>query len=412
MKYRKTRSEIFAGAILLAMLTVGSDAVTINSEVADLYGNRSNRGRIALASTGPVVSLGSSTGVFKYYVSTNLGASWASRSGAWVTGGSTSSDLMVDSNDNYHLVYSGSGKSVTHVEHTGNRQTISGTNVWSDGGGNVQIVETSDGISIGFSPRMSASSEDGWLGEYAYVTKSGGTWSDISRTDTPSNMMSPKFLASADDHWSFSLPRNNGSDPGPYWEQADDGVVGNYASLSTGLTSGNKAWGWHYDSYLSPAWNGSKMNLASIEGPGVGPVSLYLDVQGTTSQTVLFDDSATSSTGSNTARSVALASLGGTNYVFFIAEDAGAGTDSEVFAQAVAQDGSLIGSAVQLTNDDYPQFELDIAGGDDAMHLVYGYNIGGGDVGNRVGYMELVPEPASLGLLLLGAGLLRRRMKK
>jgi hypothetical protein len=287
------------------------------------------------------------------------------------------------------------------------------------GGGSVQIAANNDGVHVGWHPYRNPNL-DGSPGNprvyqsfYQYKTNTTGLSADwgsgtpVNTVDHLSNNMSPRFLASADKHYYYSLP-NNGASPGPYWQQADDGSDADVQSLNG--NPGVKTNGYYFDFYLSPAWNGSEMNLASIETTsGLGDVSLYLDVEGTTSQVTVY--------GGGDAGSVALAAVGGTNYVFFTAPDLGIGTDDEIFVRPVGQDGTL-GDILQLTDDNYHQLELDVAGWGGAanpnLHLTYTTYAGTiwDDSAERVGYMHLTPEPASLGLLLLGAGLLRRRMKK
>ena len=382
----------------MAMVGGSQAAVTIVDYRLDLYGGntRANRGRIAMKSTGPVVALGLPNNS-RYWVSEDL-STWASRSEPWVAGSTSSADITVDSSDNYHFAYAGTGINVTYVDHTGDRQVLA-NEVWSDGSGHVQIVANNDGVHVGWSPKNASGGGDGLNNEYHYQTKSGGDWSAITVLDHTSADLSPRLLGSADEFYYYSIPRDTEATGGPYYQQADDGV-NSQTNLYTGLTRGLKTWGGFYDFYLCPAWHGSFMNLASVElNPGsaatTGLVALYLDVQGAGSEVVVFDDSA-SHGGIGTAGSVALASVGGINYVFFTAEDPGAGTDTEVFVQAVAQNGTLQGSADQLTDDDYEQSELDAASWgsvlDPHLHIVFNTNVSSGDAGERVSYMELKPS--------------------
>ena len=418
MKQMKTRKEIFVCVILLAMLTSVSQAgLTILDHRPDVMGQRSNHGRIAMKSTGqPVVALTSATGSFFMHVSEDL-TSWPTRSGAWVAGGASSLDITVDSSDNYHFVYSTRGSTVTYVEHTGNRIGVPDSSVWADGGGNVQIVANNNGVSVGWSPRLTSSGGDNYLSEYSTETYSGGSWSGPTILHHYSNNLGPRLLGSANAHYYYSLTRNGYPNPGPWWQLANDGSDADAQSPhSVASTSGCRTWANHYDFSLAPAWNSGEMNLASLEtvssGDG-GVVSLYLDLQGTPSQVMVYDDSA-SHGGEGTASSVGLATIGSTNYVFFNAEDPGAGTDTEVFVQAVGQDGTLLGALQQLTDDDADQYEIDavsyVNGLGSELHLVFQTDPGTGDENARVSYMQLTPEPTSLCLLLLGGvGLLRRK---
>ena len=401
---KMTRIGIAACVVVAVMTIVGSiqAAVTVVDHRPDVMGQRSNHGRIAMKSTGqPVVALTSATGSFFMHVSEDL-TSWPTRSGAWVAGGASSLDITVDSSDIYHFVYSQRGSTVTYVEHTGNRIDVPDSSVWADGSGNVQIVANNDGVSVGWSPRIGPGGGDGWLSDYLYATYSGGGWSAASRLDHLSNNMSPRFLGSADEHYYYSLPVNGYPNPGPFWQQADDGSDADVVSLhGVASTSGTKTFSNHYDFFLSPAWNGGEMNLASIETVSSGDegvVSLYLDLQGAPSQVVIYDDSADHG-GEGTARSVALTAVNGFNYVFFAAEDPAEdtgdpnNTDLEVFVQMVAQDGTLMGSAQQLTSDAADQYELDVvAAPDGSMHLVFQTDPGTGDENARVSYMKVALE--------------------
>ena len=411
----KTERIRIGTCIVVAVIAIAGSSqaavVTIVDHRPDLWGNnnRTNRGRIAMKSAGPVVALGTfyTETDSQYYITEDLN-SWAVRSAPWATGGGTSADLTVDSSDNYHFVYARKVTEPVYVEHTGNRIGLGDGTTWSDGAGSVQIVANNDGVSIGWHPRTDSSGGDGWQSEYWYRTRSGGSWSATTVLDHTSHNMSPRFLASADDHYYFSLPRS-GADPGPFWQQADDGSD-NPQTLHSGLTTGVKGWDNLYDFWLAPAWNGSAMNLASVELDGAsetgsGLVSLYLDIQGTLSQVIVYDDSADHG-GVSTAGSVALAAVGGFNYVFFTAEDPAvdtsgdpnailATTDDEVFVQMVAQDGTLMDSAQQLTFDIFNQYEMDVAiASDGSMHLVYTTQTdraGADDAGERVSYMKVTP---------------------
>ena len=416
----RTKIGIGLCVFVLAMVIVdGSQAaLTIADYQLDLRGTdaRTNRGRIAMKSTSqPVVALG--TFDSGYYQVTEDLSNWDNRSEAWITGGGTALDITVDSSDNYHLAYAKKGKKPAYVDHLNNRMDLTADTTWTDGAGSVQIVANNDGVSVGWSPRTKwGTTLDGRNKQFIYQTLSGGSWSAATVLDFQGFDLSPRFLGTANEIYYYAKPDTDDEGLGPLYQQADDGV-NNQIDLNTGLTRGVKMNDSHYDFYLSPAWNGSAMNLASVElAPGssasTGLVALYLDIQGTLSEVVVFDDSAG---GDGPAGSVALASVGGTNYVFFTAKDP-LGTDNEVFVQAVDQNGSLLGSAQQLTDDEYWQSELDAVSygtaADPHLHIVFNTNLVafGNDGGERVSYMELTPEPTSLCLLLLGGvGLFRRR---
>ena len=109
---------MFVGVILLAMLTASSEAaLTIADYQLDVRGlnDRTNRGRIAMKSTGqPVVALGTFQGGF--YQATEDLSNWDNRSAGSATGGGTSLDITVDSSDNYHLVYARKNQQPRYVD--------------------------------------------------------------------------------------------------------------------------------------------------------------------------------------------------------------------------------------------------------------------------------------------------------
>ena len=285
----------------MALTPGGPEAVKIVDHRPDLFGGPSRHGRIAMRSDGrPVVVLGGISGANRFHYTQDL-TNWAVVSDDWVAGGTV--DIAVDSNDRAHIAYATIGQS-THPRYVGQtgpgyrqwgRRDQVGSGVWNVGGGRVQIAVNNDGVHVGWHPRKNLAGRDAWMSQFHYRVKSAGKWSETTSLENGSMSLSPRFLASANELYYFTLPRKTQPHGGPYYQQADDGInnpVDLYQGLTTGLTELNAP-----GTYLSPAWNGSVLNLASVEmkTPTSGQsalIALYLDVLGTVSEVVVYDNSA------------------------------------------------------------------------------------------------------------------------
>ena len=411
----KNRKIAFTACLVLAVMTIaGSIQAQVMSVVdyrLDLWGtgNRTRTGRIAMKSAGPVVILGTfSPETFSQFYYTEDLSSWVVRSAGWMSGGTL--DIAVDPSTNEsHIVYGVYGQNITPTYsdgETGNRVSVGPTDngVWGTGsGGQVQIAANNDGVTVVWHPRSNFGGGDNWTGEahFSTSTDGGATWSAVTAAtvlDHSGYMLNQKILASADELYYFCLQRDTDPNGGPFYQQVDDGV-NNPTTLLTGLTTGYGSLDDGYGIRLSPAWNGSEMNLASVEnnsGQTSGVVALYLDILGSLNEVVVFDDSDDHG-GVATAEDVGLVcDENGLNYVFFVAEDpdllGDPNVDTDLFVQLVQQDGTLLGSAQKLTDDTFDQYDPDVVYGDGSAYLVFTTQTDpllGSDAGERVSYMEV-----------------------
>ena len=282
----------------MAVVPGGPEAVTIVDDRPDFAGFASSHGRIAVKSAGqPVVVLGQLGGSYQYLYTENLASpSWTVASDAWVAGGASSVDVVVDDNDYAHIVYAKTGASPTYVSQQNSwTRTGMGSEVWYEGYGHVQIAVNNAGVHVGWHPRIQLNGGDGWMAQYHHSVKSGGNWSSVIELENLSTQNSPRFLASADEVYYFTLTNNNASNGGPTFQPVLDGLNTDRVDLYQGLTTG-LIWRNCGPTYLFPAWNGSAMNLASIEmrSPTSGQsslVALYLDVLGNVNEVIVYDSS-------------------------------------------------------------------------------------------------------------------------
>lgn len=423
--------------VVVMVMAAGSEATLSVFEGGYVIPDASHRGRIAMKSSGqPVVMVGVLSGYYQYYVYQHPGSGGGSfsylsgsgaRSDAWMSGGSSSADIAVDGSDGVHTVVGNPSKSPQYCDPTGGRSYVGGE-VWhvspAADAGHVRIAANNDGLHIGYHPRINLGGGDDWKAHVHVVSNSGSGWSSPQELDNGGNgAMGPALSASANELYLWTLARDDLHMNGPRYQQVDDGDDFNSVGLGGWqVDSGYDATGnmYRYDNYnlrVSPYWNGSAMNLATVEGgysTNTGAVALYLDTLGSATPVDVYNDGASGDPRLATANSTALACVGGMNYVFFTAQDP-TGSDTELFMQAVSQSGTLVGSLQQLTFDDFNQYELDAAAYGDALdphvYVTYQTSVGtGGDADLRVGWMHLVPEPTILCLLLLGGvGLVRRR---
>ena len=391
-------------AVAVVMLVPTSQAALTITHQDSLRANAKTP-EIAIKSTGPVFFVQDTFEPYRSSYSED-GSSWTGI-GSGASGGDWSGhkalDVQVDISDNVHLAWGRHNVSnaiwwqaQTDGVNWGDEENVGDQPWYSVPGGRVQLQVNDDGVHVGWIPRNLLGGGDSWQAVYHYRNRDpcSGSWSTILEMQNGTQSQnSPQLLASATEVYYFSLERNNQPNGGPYVQQVGTGTVTNlWSGLTTGLMPiGSPAAG------LSPAWNsaGTQMNLSSIEmtgsyGDQSGLVALYLDVLGTPSEVVVYDDSA-SHGGIGTANATSLAVVGDLNYVFFSAEDPGAGTDRELFVQIVDANGTLVGAVQQLTTDDDDQQDLEVVYADEVFHLVY--ETGDPEASVNVDYMTLVDYP-------------------
>ena len=281
----------------MAVTPGGPEAVTIVDDRPDLAGFYSSHGRVAVKSTGqPVVVLGQLSSFYQYLYTENLGPPWSVASEPWTAGGSSSVDIVVDDNDYAHVVTAVTGAHPVYAsQEDGWSRSSMGSEVWWEGGGHVQIAVNNAGVHIGWHPRVHLAGGDSWMASYHHSVKSGGSWSSTIELENLSSQNSPRFLASADEVYYFTLTNNDVSHGGPTFQPVLDGLNNDRVDLYQGLTTGI-IWRNCGPTYLFPAWNGSQMNLASVEMKSQSSgqstlVALYLDVLGTVNEVVVYDSS-------------------------------------------------------------------------------------------------------------------------
>ena len=400
--------ETFVGQVILVALLVSSSQAEMSISSQNTIRNGAKTPEIAIKSTGPVFFVQDTFAPYRSSYSEG-GSSWTGI-GSGASGGDWSGhkalDVQVDSSDNVHLAWGRHNvpnaiwwQAQTDGVNWGPEEMV-GDQPWgSVPGGRVQLQVNDDGVHVGWIPRNLLAGGDSYQAVYHYRNRDpgSGTWSAVLEMQNGTQSQnSPKLLASASEVYYFSLERDNQPNGGPYVQQVGTGTVTNlWSGLTTGLMPiDSPAAG------LSPAWNsaGAQMNLSSIEmtgsyGDQSGLVALYLDVLGAPSEVVVYDDSA-SHGGIGTANATSLAVVGELNYVFFSAEDPGAGTDREVLVQAVNPDGTLSGTVQQLTTDDDDQQDLEVVYANGVFHLVYETGDEDPDPSAiRIDYMTLTDDP-------------------
>ena len=372
---------------------------------------------IAMKTTGPViiyhqVPVGAETTEELWYTE-NLGTSWTNIADpVWGNAAAGDSDIAVDGSGNAHVLYTNvvvlSGGSPFYTAQTDgtnwstpvNLETVRNYGVASTSrvGGRPELEINNDGVHIGWTPRWDGAGGQDYNNHFVYRVNSGSGWSAATLKQASGGWgeFAPQLIGSDDEAYLITLPRYRPSyyagSIGPWYTQIGSATPN---SLFDGVYKDNINTG-GYANALSPEWNGSALNLALLmtedHNTISGMVGLFLDTLGTPNQVVVYDDRPAPDQ-AGTAEGVALVVLDGLNYVFFTAEDPGAGTDTEVFLQMVNQNGTLNGSLLQLTNDALDQEQLEAVYGNSKFHLVYQT---GGD-GQAVDYMSLALVGALLG---------------